>query len=149
LVLGILGGVIVILTITSTVLYIDSTAPRSVRISSMHWSAIWHTNDSPATLPLGPGDWAGSCWNLTGSWLPSTQLSCDLEFYSGDWGRTPVNHQWSYLSNVTLTAPFVLEHLAVGYFGPQPGSILSTFVLRIQFPSSPGSYEFSGVLWVS
>ncbi|MCI4354710.1 MAG: hypothetical protein L3K06_05030 [Thermoplasmata archaeon] len=148
LVLVTLVGLVAILSATSTVLYIEASAPRTLRIMTTHWSAIWSTNDSPATFPLGPGDWAGSCWNLTGSRLPSTELTCDLQFDSGTFGPTPANQHWSSLNNLTIAAPLILAHgPAVGYFGL--GLFLSSLVLWIQFPSSPGTYDFSGVLWVS
>jgi hypothetical protein len=92
----------------------------------------------------------GSCWNLSGTWQPSTKLTCDLQFDTGGFGTTPPSQRWSNVDNLTVAAPFVLPlRPAVGYFGPDSGPFLITIVVSIQFPATPGSYAFSGALWVN
>ena len=144
--------VVALLSLSTGYLFIRGAGPEggsTVVVERTTWTAIW-TNGTTAPIP-GLGDsYLGSCWNLTGPWVPSMVLTCELQFDSGSFGPTPANQHWTSVSSLSIDGPFVLTiPMAVGYFGDAGGPFEITVVLHIEFPSNPGTYAFAGTFLVN
>ena len=134
-------GVITLLALSTTYFYLEVGASHVITIKSTQWDPIWRSNGTPASMP---SQYYGTCQDLSGTYAPASLVHCVfLLFQSALTG----SNNWTYVSDISLGSPFNLSvPWSESEFGNSPG--LTILVLDIHMPSTPGSYDFQGTLWV-